>query len=91
MGKVQKAFSVELSRRCLLQRAACTGGAVLILASGVKPAMAGKIPQSAVSYQGSPKGAQSCANCRLFEAPSACKSVDGSVSPNGWCKIYVKA
>jgi hypothetical protein len=91
MEKVQKAFSFELSRRCLLQRAACTSGAVLILTSAVKPAMAGKIPQSAVSYQDSPKGAQSCANCRLFEPPSACKSVDGSVSPSGWCKIYVKA
>jgi hypothetical protein len=91
MAKVQKAWSVELSRRCLLQRAACAGGALLIFASGVKSAMAGKIPQGAVSYQDSPKGAQSCANCRLFEAPSACKSVDGSISPNGWCKIYVKA
>jgi High potential iron-sulfur protein len=91
MQELQKVWSVELSRRRMLQRAASAGGAVVILASSVQSAMAGKIPQSAVAYQGSPKGPQSCANCRLFEPPSACKTVDGTVSASGWCRIYVKA
>jgi hypothetical protein len=90
MAQLRKIWSDHLSRRCLLHSAVGAGGAVVILASGVNSAMAGKIPQSAVAYQGSPKGAQSCANCRLFIAPSACKSVDGTVSSSGWCRIYVK-
>jgi hypothetical protein len=73
-----------------LQEAACAGGAAVILMRFISPAMAGKLPQSAVGYQGSPKGNQSCANCRLFEAPNACRSVDGAVAASGWCKIYVK-
>jgi hypothetical protein len=91
MSEVRKVWSVDLSRRRMLQRAASAGGAIIILASGVQSAMASKIPQAAVAYQGSPKGAQSCGSCRLFQAPSACKSVDGTVSASGWCKIYVKA
>jgi len=31
-----------------------------------------------------PKGDQACENCALFEAPSSCKTVDGTVSPQGW-------
>jgi hypothetical protein len=27
---------------------------------------------------------------RVFEPPSTCKTVEGTVSPDGWCKIYVK-
>jgi len=86
MAKIRKTWS----RRHLLQEAACAGGAAVILMRFISPAMAGKIPQAAVGYQGSPKGNQSCANCRLFEAPTACRSVDGTVSASGWCKIYVK-
>jgi hypothetical protein len=26
----------------------------------------------------------------LFEAPSSCKTVDGTVSPQGWCMVYAK-
>ncbi|MFI5011005.1 MAG: high-potential iron-sulfur protein [Hyphomicrobiales bacterium] len=48
-------------------------------------------PSPAVGYQSSPKGGQSCANCRLFEAPNACRSVDGIINGKAWCKIYVKA
>jgi hypothetical protein len=44
----------------------------------------------AVGYQDSPHGSQDCSSCNLFEAPSSCKSVSGKISPNGWCKIYVK-
>jgi hypothetical protein len=29
-------------------------------------------------------------NCSLFEAPSSCKTVDGTVSPKGWCMVYAK-
>ncbi len=91
MTQAPKIWSMEVSRRCVLRRAACAAGAVTILGAGIDAAMAGKMPQAAVSYRGSPKGSQSCANCRLFVAPSACRSVDGAISPNGWCSIWVKA
>jgi hypothetical protein len=91
MTEASRIWSTEVSRRCLLRRAACAAGAATILGTGINAAMAGKMPQSAVSYRGSPKGAQSCANCKLFQAPNACRSVDGVVSPSGWCSIYVKA
>jgi hypothetical protein len=91
MTQGRTSFSLELSRRCLLQRAACAAGAAAILGVGVNAALAGKMSQASVGYQGSPKGSQSCANCRLFQAPNACRSVDGTISPQGWCRIWLKA
>ena len=29
-----------------------------------------------------------CSTCVNFEAPTACKIVAGSISPNGWCIVY---
>ena len=84
-------WTTDVSRRCLLRRAACSAGAVTILGTGINAAMAGKMPPSAVGYQGSPKGDQSCGNCRLFVRPNTCRSVEGAVSPSGWCRIWVKA
>lgn len=88
MNKLIKIGSGEFSRRSLLVGVAAAGSAP-ILAMSVTPAMA-KISQTAVAYQNSPKDDRSCANCNLFQAPSACKTVDGAISPNGWCKIWVK-
>ena len=88
MSKLIKIGSAEISRRTLLAGVAAAGSAP-ILAMSVTPAMA-KIAQTAVAYQNSPKDDRSCANCNLFQPPSSCKTVDGTVSPNGWCKIWVK-
>ncbi len=46
--------------------------------------------QTAVTYQTTPKGDQQCSNCSLFQPPSACTLVDGTISPSGWCKFWVK-
>ena len=80
--------SAKVSRRSLLVGVAAVGSAP-ILAMSVTPAMA-KMSQAAVAYQDSPKGDRNCAGCNLFQPPSACKTVDGTISPNGWCKIWVK-
>lgn len=77
-----------MSRRSLLQVAAAAG-AIPVLALGARPAAA-KMSQSGVGYQDSPHGASNCGNCKLFEAPASCKTVDGTISANGWCKIWVK-
>src|SRR5450631_3512204 len=38
-----------------------------------------------VKYQDTPKGEQRRGNCVQFEAPSTCKTVDGTVAAQGWC------
>lgn len=81
-----------LSRRAvLLQGAACATGAAAILTAATNPALANKLPKSAVGYQDKPHGAQKCSTCTLFQPPHSCKSVAGTISPNGWCRIYHKA
>jgi hypothetical protein len=80
--------SSEISRRMLLVGVAAAGS-VPLLAIGASPAWA-KMSQAAVAYQDSPKGDRTCAGCSLFQAPSSCKTVDGTISANGWCKIWVK-
>jgi High potential iron-sulfur protein len=89
MVDASRVWLLEFSRRALLQGVACGAGAVTILSATMNRAAAAKMSQQAVAYQGSPKGNQRCDNCALFQPPNACKSVDGNISPQGWCKIYV--
>ena len=77
-----------LSRRSLLRGAGSTAGA---LGARINSADAAKISQAAVSYQNSPNGDHRCGTCKQFVDPDACKIVDGTVSPQGWCKIWLKA
>ena len=78
----------KLSRRQVLGAAATVTVAGAIAAT--TPAQAAKVPQKAVKYQDTPKGDARCDNCVLFEAPNACKNVDGEIAPQGWCMIYAK-
>jgi hypothetical protein len=66
------------------------GGAALAVGLGERmaSAQAAKAPQSAAQYQATPKGNARCQTCVAFLAPSACKVVAGTVSPNGWCVMY---
>lgn len=51
----------------------------------------GKLSKAQVKYQEQPKGDQHCANCLQFLAESnTCKVVDGPISPQGWCTVWVK-
>jgi hypothetical protein len=82
-----------ISRRRVLTVAAGAAGAITGVAAIVgasTPAHAAKAPQKAVKYQDTPKGEQRCDKCALFEAPSSCKTVDGTISPEGWCMVYAK-
>lgn len=89
MRAKMKNHTYQLSRRSLLQSAVCGVGAATVLAMTITAARAAKMPQSAVGYKPSPNGSQRCDNCRLWQPPNSCKSVDGTISPSGWCKIYV--
>jgi hypothetical protein len=49
------------------------------------------MPQANVQYQGQPKGEQKCAGCEHFVTGSnTCKLVEGQVSAEGWCAIWLK-
>lgn len=73
----------------MLLRAAC-GAALAGAASLARPARAAQVGQKSVNYQATPKGQAECDNCSLFIAPAACKTVEGTISPKGWCMIYAK-
>ena len=82
-----------ISRRKILAVAAGAAGAVSGVAAIVgtsSPALAAKASQKSVKYQDTPKGDARCENCTLFEAPNSCKTVEGTISPEGWCMVYVK-
>jgi hypothetical protein len=83
----------RISRRKVLTVAAGVAGAATGVAAIVgtsTPARAAKASQKSVKYQGSPKGDARCDNCALFEAPNACKTVEGPIAPEGWCMVYAK-
>ena len=84
-------MSEETKSRCVSRRTVLIGaaGAVPLLVLGATSAQA-KMAQSAVRYQDSPKDGKRCDGCNLFVAPNACKSVDGKISPSGWCALWVK-
>jgi hypothetical protein len=79
--------SVQLSRRSLLRSAV---GATGVLAATLNPALAQpKISKVAVNYQDHPDGDKRCDKCIQFQPPDACKLVEGSISPQGSCRIFV--
>jgi hypothetical protein len=79
--------SARLSRRSLLRGAA---GATGVLAATLNPALAQpKISKVAVNYQDHPDGDKRCDKCIQFQPPDACKMVDGPISPQGSCRIFM--
>ena len=79
--------SGRFSRRVLLRSAA---GATGVLAATLNPALAQpKISKVAVNYQDHPDGDKRCDKCIQFQPPDACKVVDGSISPQGSCRIFM--
>ena len=83
--------SQELSRRsfCKCSATAALSAGVFLTMAMAKPAVAeGKMSQKEVKYQDTPKGTQQCDGCKLFQPPSACKTVEGEISPKGWCNLF---
>lgn len=50
-----------------------------------------KMTRAQAEYQDRPNGIYSCAICTLFDAPHACKVLEGEVSRDGWCKAFAMA
>ena len=68
---------------------AAIGCAGLALAGAQRTAAAApQVTQDAAGYQNQPKGDQRCALCAHFQAPASCELVQGTIVPNGWCKLY---
>jgi hypothetical protein len=44
--------------------------------------------QAAAGYQTQPNGDQRCALCAHFLPPASCQIVQGTIVPNGWCKLF---
>jgi High potential iron-sulfur protein len=88
ISKPEPGLSTISRRQVLRGVSIAAGGAAVLLAAG-SPAEA-KMTQVAAAYQEKPKGDQSCATCALFKAPSSCTLVEGTISPNGWCRFYTK-
>jgi hypothetical protein len=78
-----------ISRRVVLQGAqfAVTAG-IAAQASSCAGIIGPKLSKEDAKYQDMPSGQQRCAGCVHFEAPNACSVVEGTISPNGWCKRY---
>jgi hypothetical protein len=83
-----------VSRRSVLRGATVMAGgaATAIVAGSLAPASAqsGKMTQQAAAYQNGPKDGQKCLDCSFYVQPQACKLVEGTISPVGWCKFYAK-
>jgi hypothetical protein len=74
----------RISRRVLLTGTALALGAAAVAAASQAMAQV-KISQATAKYQNTPKGDQRCNRCVNFQSPSACKFVQGNISPSGWC------
>src|SRR5262249_28076692 len=89
MSDEPRSWSAPFSRRSLLQIAADVTGAVVIVAASLSLATAAaKISKKAVNYQDHPDGDKRCDKCLQFQPPNACKIVDGTISPQGSCRVF---
>jgi High potential iron-sulfur protein len=82
--------SRRISRRVVLTGAALALGAPGAVTAISQATAQEKMSQADAKYQATPKGDQRCDGCMLFQPPSACKIVEGGISPSGWCQLFVK-
>ena len=79
------ATRIGICRRSLLKGVPMVAGAI-ISASAIPDSLFAqtKLTHEAAKYQDQPKDGQQCSTCVQFEPPSACKTVESPISPNGW-------
>jgi hypothetical protein len=61
-----------------------TGSAIIV----ANQAHAQKLPQAAIQYQPTPRGAQRCDACLHWQPPNACAIVQSPIAPSGWCAAF---
>jgi hypothetical protein len=86
-----------ISRRALLKGAAAVTCVALASAFvGKTHAETAKSTKAVAKYQDTPNGGKKCGNCSLFipgkmpTADGTCQVVEGSISPEGYCALYIK-
>ena len=63
----------------------------LSLVSFFSTPLSAKTSKNIVKYQSTPKDGNACKTCMHFiPETNECKTVEGSIDPNGWCIIYFK-
>lgn len=61
------------------------------LVSFVTTPLNAKTSKNIVKYQSTPKDGNACKSCMHFiPETNECKTVEGSIDPNGWCIIYFR-
>ena len=60
------------------------------LAAGPGAAAQAKLSQADSGYQNRPNSGQRCELCTNWRGPTSCKVVAGTISPTGWCSLYVR-
>jgi hypothetical protein len=78
----------RISRRIVLTGTALGLGAAAAAAAVSQAAAQQKLSQTDAKYQSTPKDNQHCDVCVNFQAPNACKFVQGDISPSGWCLLF---
>ena len=77
-----------VSRRVMLTSTALALGAAATGAAAIRAQAQQKISQANAKYQDHPNGTQQCDGCIQFQAPNACKIVEGPINPKGWCQFF---
>ena len=91
MSKLSTLDSPEASRRRLLKGAVLLAGAALATGLTAKDVRAQqKASKESLKYQEKPSGDKQCSNCAQFVSPNACKVVEGTISPQGYCLAWQK-
>lgn len=76
-----------MSRRGLLAGGAAIGVAPFLAATS---AHAGpKVSKASVGYTATARNDHTCGDCRLFRGPSSCLDVEGVISKDCGCKIWL--
>jgi hypothetical protein len=78
----------RISRRFVLTGTALALGAVAAGTAATCARAQQKVSQADAKYQAQPKDGQQCDGCVQFQAPNACKLVDGNIAAAGWCQLF---
>lgn len=88
-AKGESVMSTHNHPRRILLRGLLAAGCALCLPR-LSLAQGGKMSKAQAQYQDQPKGDQKCGNCMHFITPNSCMLVEGNISTDGWCKLWVK-
>jgi hypothetical protein len=85
------------SRRDIFRQSVAAAAGAMAAAPFLRaaPAQAAKVTKAAASYQDHPHSGEKCAFCAHYipgttaAANGACQLVEGSISPNGWCTLFL--